>query len=113
MLARTRENTCNAASNDLTREAYQQKILNAIKAKLTSPTSFFHLPWASWYAPQAVRTDMGGLTLLQLFAAAEMGGSAPTDILKPTGAADVPGVGSSLVASPSDVNRAVNKLMNG
>ncbi len=113
VLARTRENSCNAASSDLTREAYQQKILNAIKGKLTSPSSFFHLPWASWYAPQAVRTDMGGLTLLQLFAAAEIGGSAPTDILKPTGAADVPGVGSSLVASPSDVHHAVNKLMNG
>ncbi|HET8980320.1 MAG TPA: LCP family protein, partial [Solirubrobacteraceae bacterium] len=73
VLARTRENTCNAASNDLTREAYQQKILNGIKSKLLSPVSFFHLPWASWYAPQAVRTDMGGLTLLQRFAAAEMG----------------------------------------
>ena len=34
VLARTRENTCNAASNDLTREGYQQKILNAIKSKL-------------------------------------------------------------------------------
>jgi LCP family protein required for cell wall assembly len=113
VLARTRENTCNAASNDLTREAYQQKILNAIKSKLTSPTSFFHLPWASWYAPQAVRTDMGGFTLLSLFAAAEFGGSAPTDILKPSGAQDVPGVGSALIASPSDVHRAVDKLMNG
>jgi LCP family protein required for cell wall assembly len=113
VLARTRENSCNAASNDLTREAYQQKILNAIKAKLMSPTSFFHLPWASWYAPGAVRTDMGGFTLLQLFAAAEIGGSAPTDILKPSGSADVPGVGSSLIASPSEVHRAVSKLMNG
>ncbi len=113
VLARTRENSCNAASTDLTREAYQQKILNAIKSKLLSPTSFLHLPWASWYAPQAVRTDMGGFTLFQLFAAAELGGSAPTDILKPTGGAYVPGVGSSLIASPSDVHRAVSKLMNG
>ncbi len=113
VLARTRENSCNAASTDLTREAYQQKILNAIKSKLLSPTSFFHLPWASWYAPQAVRTDMGGLTLLQLFAAAELGGSAPTDILKPSGGAYVPGVGSSLIASPTDVHQAVGKLMNG
>ena len=36
-LARTRENSCNAASNDLTREAYQQQILNDIKSKLVSP----------------------------------------------------------------------------
>lgn len=112
-LARTRENPCNPASNDLTRAAYQQKILNGIKSKLTSPSMFFHLPWASWYAPKAIRTDMGGLTLLQLFAAAELGGSAPTHILKPSGAANVPGVGDALIASPSDVQRAVHKLMHG
>jgi LCP family protein required for cell wall assembly len=112
-LARTRENACNAASNDLTREGYQQKILNSIKSKLVSPGGFFHLPWASWYAPQAVRTDMGGLTLLTLFAAAETGGSAPTQILKPSGGQNVPGVGDALIASPGDIHRAVNKLMNG
>jgi LCP family protein required for cell wall assembly len=112
-LARTRENACNAASNDLTREGYQQQILNGIKSKLTSPAAFFHLPWASWYAPQAVRTDMSGFSLLTLFAAAEMGGSAPTQILKPSGSQSVPGVGSALIASPSDVRRAVSKLMHG
>ena len=42
-LARTRENACNAASNDLTREGYQQKILNcdqvqaAVAADLLPP----------------------------------------------------------------------------
>ena len=112
-LARTRENACNAASNDLTREGYQQKILNSIKSKLTSPMTFFRLPWASWYAPQTVRTDMGGFTMLSLFAAAEMGGSAPTQILKPTGSETLPDGESALVASPSDIRRAVNKLMNG
>lgn len=112
-LARTRENKCNAASNDLTREGYQQKILNAIKSKLLSPGAFFHLPWASWYAPQTVRTDMGGLTLLSLFAAAETGGSAPTRILKPTGAQTLPDGESALTASPGDIRRAVAKLMNG
>ena len=65
-LARTRENACNAASNDLTREGYQQQILNSIKSKLESPLTFFRLPWASWYAPQAVRTDMSGLSLCSL-----------------------------------------------
>ena len=35
-LARTRENSCNAASNDLTREGYQQQILNGIKSQLLS-----------------------------------------------------------------------------
>ncbi|MHB1571876.1 MAG: LCP family protein, partial [Solirubrobacteraceae bacterium] len=112
-LARTRDNSCNPASTDLTREGYQQQILNGIKAKLLSPTTFLHLPWASWYAPQAVRTDMGGLTLLSLFAAAEMGGSAPVKILMPSGSAYVPGVGDSLIASPSDIHKAVAALMNG
>ncbi len=112
-LARTRENRCNAASNDLTREGYQQKILNAIKSQLLSPSTFFHLPWASWYAPRAMGTDMGAATLLSLFVAAEIGGSAPTQILKPTGAETLPNGGSALVASPGAVHRAVNKLMNG
>jgi LCP family protein required for cell wall assembly len=112
-LARTRENACNPASNDLTREGYQQQILNSIKSKLTSPMTFFRLPWASWYAPQVIRTDMGGFTLLSLFAAAELGGSAPTQILKPTGAEVLPDGEDALVASPSDVHRAVAKLMNG
>ena len=31
--------------------------------QLVSPGIFFHLPWASWDAPKAVRTDMGGPTL--------------------------------------------------
>ncbi len=112
-LARTRENQCSAASNDLTRDAYQQKILNAIKSKLLSPTTFFRLPWASWYAPQTLRTDMGALTLLSLFAASEIGGSAPTQILKPTGSETLPDGESALVASPSDVHRAVAKLIHG
>jgi LCP family protein required for cell wall assembly len=111
-LARTRENSCNAASNDLTREAYQQQILNDIKSKLVSPSIIPRLPWASWDAPKAVRTDMGGFTLMQLFVAAEIGGSAPTDILKPTGASVIDGQ-DALVATSADVRRHVRKLMTG
>jgi LCP family protein required for cell wall assembly len=109
-LARTRENKCNAASNDLTREGYQQKILNAIKGQLLSPGIFFRLPWASWAAPQAVRTDMGGFTLLTLFAAAELGGSAPTQILQQNHL-PLPDVQSA--AGQTAIRRAVAKLMNG
>jgi LCP family protein required for cell wall assembly len=112
-LARTRENTCNSASNDLTREGYQQQILNSIKSQLLSVHAFFHLPWASWYAPQAIRTDMGGFTLLSMFGGAELGGSAPVQILKPTGSEAVPGVGDSLTVTQQDVQQAVNKLVNG
>ncbi len=109
-LARTRENACNAASNDLTREAYQQKILNAIKSRLVSPGIFFHLPWAAWNAPKAVRTDMGGFTLMQLFVAAEIGGSAPTDILQDHHL-PLPDVQSS--SGQAAIHKAVNKLING
>jgi LCP family protein required for cell wall assembly len=112
-LARTRENSCNPASNDLTREGYQQQILNAIKGQLLTPYAFFHLPWASWYAPQSIRTDMGGLTLMSMFAAAQLGGSAPVQILEPTGSASVPGVGDSLTVTPQAVQHAVAKLVNG
>jgi LCP family protein required for cell wall assembly len=112
-LARTRENSCNPASNDLTREGYQQQILNAIKGQLLTAHTFFHLPWAAWDAPQAIRTDMGGFTLLSLFAGAELGGSAPVQILKPTGAESVPGVGDALTVTPQAVHAAVAKLING
>jgi LCP family protein required for cell wall assembly len=106
--ARTRENKCNPHDNDLTRVQHQQQILNAIKARLLSPRTFLRLPIASWDAPKVLRSDMGGLTLMSLFAASEMGGSAPVAVL-PTS----PGPGSSLVASPADVQGAVNKLMKG
>jgi LCP family protein required for cell wall assembly len=112
-LARTRENKCNPSENDLTRVQRQQQILNAIKAKLTSPWTFFRLPWASWDAPKVLRTDMGGFTLLSLFFASEIGGSAPVQVLKPSGATVLPDGESALTVTPAGVRRAVTKLMNG
>jgi LCP family protein required for cell wall assembly len=112
-LARTRENRCNPRENDLTRVRRQQQILNAIKAKLLSPSTFFRLPLASWDAPKVLRTDMGGLTLLSLFAASEIGGSAPVSVLKPTGGTSLPDGESGLVVSPAAVQAAVAKLMSG
>jgi LCP family protein required for cell wall assembly len=111
--ARTRHNACNPNDSDLTRVQHQQQILNAIKSKLLSPSAFLRLPLASWDAPKVLRTDMGGPTLLSLFAASEVGGSAPVDVLKPTGAVTLPGGGSALTVSPGEVHRAVGKLMNG
>ncbi len=55
---------------------------------------------------------MGGFTLMQLFVAAELGGSAPTDILKPTASPVIDGQ-DALVASAADVRRHVAKLMTG
>jgi LCP family protein required for cell wall assembly len=110
-LARTRDNPCNPASNDLTREAMQQQILNSIKSQLFSFHAFFHLPWAAWDAPGVIQTDMGGLTLMQMFIASEIGGSAPVNLLSET-----PGTynGSDvLVPNQANVRAEVQKLLNG
>jgi LCP family protein required for cell wall assembly len=112
-LARTRENRCNPAENDLTRVQRQQQILNAIKARLLSPSTFLRLPLASWDAPKVLRTDMGGFTLLSLFAASEIGGSAPVNVLEPSGSTTLPDGESALTVTPAAVQRAVAKLLNG
>ena len=113
LYSRVRENPCNSSDNDLSRVKHQQDVLNAIKAKLLSPSTFVRLPLASWDAPKVLRSDMGGLTLLSLFGAAEMGGAAPVQVLKPTGAEALPGYGDALTVTPTAVHSAVNKLMNG
>jgi LCP family protein required for cell wall assembly len=110
--ARVRENPCTPTDNDLTRELHQQAILNAIRSRLLSPSTFLRLPWASWQAPKVLETDMGGLTLMSLFIASEMGGSAPPTRLPTTGAVS-PSLGDIRVASPSAVQAAVLQLMNG
>src|SRR4051794_11629477 len=73
-LARTRHNECNPRENDLTRARRQQKILNAIKAKVISFETFVRLPWVSWAAPKAVHSDMAGPSLLGLVGADMIGG---------------------------------------
>jgi LCP family protein required for cell wall assembly len=111
VLARTRENSCDPAYNDLSREAMQQQIMNAIKSQLFSVHAFIHLPWAAWDAPGVIQTDMGGVSLLQLFAASEIGGSAPVSLLSETGSvyngADV------LVPNMANVRRQVQKFLTG
>jgi LCP family protein required for cell wall assembly len=111
--ARTRHNKCNPNDSDLTRVKHQQQILNGVKSQLFSPYAFFHLPWAAWDAPKVLRTDMGGPTLLTLFAASELGGNAPVQVLKPTGATTLPDGESALTVTSSGVRSAVSKLMNG
>ncbi len=113
LYARIRENPCHPADSDLTRVQHQQEILNAIKSQLLSLGTFFRLPWASWDAPQVLESDMGGPTLLSLFAASEVGGSAPVKVLKPTGAEYLPGYGDALTVTPQAVHSAVHQLMDG
>ncbi len=110
-LARTRENRCNPGENDITRAKRQQLILNGIKSELFSLHTFLHLPWVAWDAPSVLRTDMGGLTLLSMFAAAEVGGSAPVRVLHATGA--VVGGADVLNATPGTIAAARNQLLNG
>ncbi|MBB4661709.1 LCP family protein [Conexibacter arvalis] len=112
-LARTRKNDCNPAEDDLTRARRQQEILSGIKDQLTSPGTFFRLPWVSWAAPKAIRTDMGGPTLLGFFAASAIGGTPPVRVLRPSGAETLPDGGSGLVVSDADKQAAVQAFMDG
>jgi LCP family protein required for cell wall assembly len=113
VLARTRKNSCNPSEDDLTRAKRQQQILSGMKGQLTSPFSFFRLPWVSWYAPKAMHTDMGGPTLLGFFAAAATSGSPPVQVLKPSGFLTLPDGGSGLVVSPAEKQDAVRRFLAG
>jgi LCP family protein required for cell wall assembly len=110
-LARTRHNDCNPKENDLTRARRQQKILGAIKDKVTSFETFIRLPWVAWAAPKAVRSDMSGPTLLGLVGAElTAGGSTPT-VLKPTGAITLPDGGAGLTVDDAAKQAAVDKFL--
>jgi LCP family protein required for cell wall assembly len=113
LYSRIRENPCNPADSDLTRVQHQQQVLNAIKSRLLSPSTFIRLPIASWDAPKVLRSDMGSLTLMSLFIASELGGAAPVHVLKPTGAEYLSGYGDALTVNQAAVHAAVNKLMGG
>lgn len=112
-LARTRHNDCKPAENDLTRAKRQQHILAAIKGRLVSPATFFRAPWVAWQAPKAIRSDMGGPTLLGLFGAVQIGGNAQTRVLKPSGFETLPDGGAGLDVSPDEVRRDVRAFMRG
>src|SRR6185295_5958567 len=91
-LARTRKNECSAKDNDFSRARRQQKILSAIKGKVTSLETFVRLPWVSWAAPKAVRSDMAGPSLLGLVGAELTSGSSTPHVLTPTGVSGVTGL---------------------
>jgi LCP family protein required for cell wall assembly len=112
-LARTRKNDCNKAEDDLTRARRQQKIMASIKSRLLSPTTFFRLPWVAWSAPKAIRSDMGGPTLLGLFGAVATGGNPPTRVLKPNGGERLPDGGAGLVVSEEEKRAEVARFLNG
>jgi LCP family protein required for cell wall assembly len=80
-LARTRHNDCNKREDDLTRARRQQKVISAMKRRLLSPFAFVRLPQIAWAAPNSLRSDMSGPTLLGLFGAMAVAGSPQTQVL--------------------------------
>ena len=112
-LARTRENRCNPAENDLTREKRQQQILNAIKSQLTVAVARSSAcRGRRGRRPRRVRTDMGGFTMLSLFAAVRDGrlGADPRSSSRPARRCS-PAASDALTVSQPAVNRAVDRLM--
>jgi LCP family protein required for cell wall assembly len=112
-LARTRKNECAPNENDRTRARRQQKIMRAIKAKVISPDTFARLPWVSWAAPQAVRSDMAGPDLLGIVGATLMAGDSTARVLKPSGSVTLPDGGSGLTVSEAEKQAAVERFLRG
>lgn len=113
-LARTRHNLCNPSESDLTRIQHQQLLVQGMKSHLVSPAGLARLPWVSWDAPQAIRSDMGGPTLLGLFGALAVGGTPATRYLRPSGLAQVSGGGGvGLQISPREVHAEVRRFLAG
>jgi LCP family protein required for cell wall assembly len=83
-LARTRKNECNPRENDLTRARRQQKILSSMKSRVFSFAGFVRLPWISWHAPKALKSDMRGPALLGYALGTALSGSPPTRVLPVT-----------------------------
>ena len=112
-LARTRKNEARPAEDDQTRARRQQQILSAIKDKVTSFETFVRLPWVSWAAPQAVRSDMSGPTLLGLVGAELGGGNAKRYVLRPSGSTTLPDGGAGLTVDDATRQRTVQRFLRG
>jgi LCP family protein required for cell wall assembly len=106
-LARTRKNDCHPEENDLDRAKRQQDVLGAIKSRLLSPTTFLRLPWVACEAPKAIKTDMGGPSLLGLFGAIEIGGNPKPAVLGELQA------GGGVGATDAEKAAAVRKFLKG
>jgi LCP family protein required for cell wall assembly len=112
-LARTRKNECRPQEDDRARVRRQQKIMSAIKDKVTSFETFIRLPWVSWAAPKAIRSDMSGPTLLGLIGAELLSGDASKQVLVPSGTETLPDGGAGLTVSDAEKQRAVETFLKG
>ena len=111
--ARTRKNACDASYDDIDRVRAQQRILAGVRGRVLSVGGFLHLPWASWNAPQAIRTDMGAPGLSGVMASIAIGGSPPPLVMKPTGAVQLPGGGIGLTVDETTRRRSVDRFLDG
>jgi LCP family protein required for cell wall assembly len=107
--ARVRKNPCAPAEDDRARAARQQEVMRAIGAQAKSPSTFFRLPWVSWQAPKALKSDMKGPALMGLFADIATGNSSDTEVLEGT-CCDLEG---DIQVSPGTRAEAVDRLLNG
>jgi len=112
-LSRIRSNDCNPRENDINRAQRQQQVIGAIKNRVVSLGTFLRLPWVSWSAPQAIRSDMGGPSLIGLFIDLVLGGSPPTRVVKPSGSETLPDGGQGLVVSEQEKRSEVRKFLKG
>ena len=112
-LARTRHNDCRPQEDDRARVRRQQKILSAIKGKVTSFETFIRLPWVSWAAPKAIRSDMSGPTLLGLVGAELTSGNARKQVLTPSGTETLPDGGAGLTVDDASKQRQVDEFLKG
>jgi LCP family protein required for cell wall assembly len=112
-LARTRHNDCRPGETDLVRARRQQKLFAAMEHRLLSPGALFRLPWISWQAPRAIRSDMGAPTLLGLLGALVTSGSPPTAVLKPDGTATLSDGGVGLLVSGAARRAATQRFLAG
>ena len=112
-LARTRKNDCRPQETDHARAIRQQKIIGAIKDKVISFETFVRLPWVAWAAPQAIRSDMSGPTLLGLVGAELFGGSGKKYLLEPSGGETLPDGGAGLVVPEAEKEQKVGRFLDG
>ena len=112
-LARTRKNECAPEENDLDRARRQQQLVAAMKDKVTSLETFIRLPWVSWAAPQAVRSDMAGPDLLGVAAASFTGGKSKQRVLEPSGGATLPDGGDGLIVDDATKEAEVARFLRG
>jgi hypothetical protein len=71
------------------------------------------LPWVSWAAPKAIRSDMSGPSLLGLVGAELTGGTAKPTVLKPTGTLTLPDGGAGLTVDDAAKRSAVDRFLAG